>query len=292
MQDPHVAAMTDALLIHGGVGWAEPPSFDMDALISGVDMEKGAVTAVIQAVSILEDDPRFNAGTGSIPRIDGSIQMDAAVMANGNFGAVIGIEKVKNPVQVALSVMNDSPHNVLSGDGAIRFARMLGFEEYDPMTPETRKRLEKLISDVKAGNPENNPRLASFSSRIDPKKLIGSDTVGAVSRIGNRFAAAVSTGGVFPMMRGRVGDVPFIGCGFYAGEKGAAVATGIGEEIMKRLLCYSIYSRMGKEDLEDILRDEISAFGENVAGVIAITLDQEASYANRNMAVGKRLKHP
>ena len=283
--------MNDVLLIHGGVGWAEPPGIDMDAIISGIDLGIDPANAVVQAVSFLEDDPRFNAGTGSFPRIDGSVQMDAAVMVSGNFGAVIGIEKVRNPVQVALAVMKGSPHNVLSGDGAIRFARIMGFEEHDPMTPETRKRLAKLLEDISAGNPENNPRLAAFSRRIDPRRLIGTDTVGAVARINGRFAAAVSTGGVFPMMRGRVGDVPFIGCGFYAGDKGAAVATGIGEEIMKNLLCYKIYSRMGKEDLHDIVRDEIEKFGVNLAGVIAITGDQEATYANGNMAVGRKTSH-
>ena len=283
--------MNDVLLIHGGVGWAEPPRIDMNAIISSVDLGQGSVNAAVKAVSFLEDDPRFNAGTGSFPRIDGSVQMDAAVMAAGNFGAVIGIEKVRNPVLVALAVMNSSPHNVLSGDGAIRFARIMGFEEYDPMTPENRNRLEKLLEDIKAGNPGNNPRIASFSRKIDPEKLIGTDTVGAIARINGRFSAAVSTGGVFPMMRGRVGDVPFIGCGFYAGDKGAAVATGIGEEIMKRLLCYNIYSRMGKEDLQDIVRDEIEKFGVNLAGVIAITKDQEATFANGNMAVGRKASH-
>jgi L-asparaginase/beta-aspartyl-peptidase (threonine type) len=88
------------------------------------------------------------------------------------------------------------------------------------------------------------------------------------------------------MMRGRVGDSPIPGAGLFAGEKGAIVATGIGEEIMKRSLCYSIYHQIGTENLEDIIKREIDGFNGVLAGVIAITGDSYASYSNSSMAVG------
>ena len=94
---------------------------------------------------MLEDDPRFNAGTGSRVRLDGStVQMDASVMSSeGKFGAVAGIENVKNPVKVARAVTN-TPHILLAGDGATRFARTLGMEPYDPITPASREKTREM----------------------------------------------------------------------------------------------------------------------------------------------------
>src|SRR5580692_2470865 len=101
------------------------------ALEAGSDPVDAAVAGVV----LLEDDPRFNAGTGSCVRLDGkSIQMDASVMrSDGKFGAVAGIERTRNPVRVARAVMG-SPHLLLQGDGATRFARTLGLGDYDPLT--------------------------------------------------------------------------------------------------------------------------------------------------------------
>ena len=110
--------------------------------------------------------------------------------------------------------------------------------------------------------------------------------MGAVARIDGKFAGAVSTGGASPMMRGRVGDVPLPGCGIYVGENGAVVATGIGEEIIRRMFCHNIYMQIGKESLRNILEREVEAFNGIEVGVIAVSRDEHASFSNTSMATG------
>ena len=278
--------MENVILIHGGVGSDRSLSPDLDKICAGINLRRSPLEAVVEAVAAMEDDRRFNAGTGSYPRIDGSIQMDAGVMYQGNFGSVIGLERTRNPIKVALSVMQDSPHNVLSGDGAIAFARSKGFEDYDPGTPETRAKWEKMMDQLRSGALEDNPKTMQFIRKVNINSILKYDTVGAVARIDGKFAAAVSTGGSWPMLRGRVGDVPIIGSGFYAGENGAVVATGIGEEIMKRILCFRVYNRIGNDPLQQILKEEIDYFGDVTVGLIAVTEDEYGSYANKQMATG------
>jgi len=278
--------MQNLIQIHGGVGSDTSLSPDLDGICSRIDLRTSPLNAVVEAVAAMEDDKRFNAGTGSYPRIDGSIQMDAGVMYEGNFGSVIGLERTRNPIRVALAVMQESPHNVLSGDGAIAFARMKGFEDYDPSTPETRARWEKMMDQLRSGSIEGNSKTLQFIGKIDIRSILKSDTVGAVARVNGKFAAAVSTGGSWPMLRGRVGDVPIIGSGFYAGENGAVVATGIGEEIMKRILCFRVYNRIGSAPLRQILKEEVDYFGDVSIGLIAVTKNEYASYANKQMATG------
>ncbi len=196
-----------------------------------------ALDAVIEAVAILEDDPRTNAGTGARMRLDGSIQLDAAVMGGDReAGAVAGIERVKNPIHVARDVL-ETPHVLLIGEGAIDFARSRGHAPYDPATPGSRKRLEEALARIRDG------RLPPYADKWKDADLIG--TVGAVARDRRgRYAAAGSTGGTLFMLSGRVGDTPIPGAGIYAGPRGAVVATGLGEEILKRVLAKFVYDRI------------------------------------------------
>src|SRR6185369_740830 len=101
---------------------------------AALDAGGDALGAALAATVVLEDDPRFNAGTGSNLRLDGrTIEMDASVMtSDGRFGAVTCIERVKNPILVAARVM-ETPHLTLVGDGATAFARKLGFADHDPL---------------------------------------------------------------------------------------------------------------------------------------------------------------
>src|SRR5467141_698926 len=100
-----------------------------------------ALDSVAEAIVVLEDDPRLNAGTGSRMRVDGRIQMDAAVMhARLQAGGDAVIEDVQNPIRVARDVL-DSPHGLLAGAVAIAFARTKGHARYEPATPESRRRL-------------------------------------------------------------------------------------------------------------------------------------------------------
>ncbi len=259
------------ILIHGGANTPVKYNGKLESIVSSVNPELSALDAVVQAVVLMENDIQFNAGTGSVPRIDGSIQMDAAVMVPGKFGSVIAIERVMNPVLVARDVMEKSPHIMLAGDGSVKFARKMGYRDYDPYTEKAKKILEQFWG--KLDHEDDYTYFKKFSH----------DTVGAVSYINGQFAAAVSTGGSFPMLRGRVGDSPIIGAGIYAGEQGAVVATGIGEEIALRLLSYRIYAKIGNGDLQDIVASEISKF-EVAVGVIAVSDHEYVATSNTEMA--------
>jgi L-asparaginase/beta-aspartyl-peptidase (threonine type) len=180
--------------------------------------------------------------------------MDAAVMDHQlRFGAVAAIQKVQYPVRVAEMVMN-SPHLFLCGEGAIAFARHRGVAEYDPASERAHRRYRE-VKEFFAGLNDSEDFVAWKGQDLDSfwnlsadvkttlKALAGpSDTVGAVVRDRNgNCAAALSTGGTSIMMLGRVGDTPVIGTGLYAGPHGAVVATGDGEEIMRRILAKQVY---------------------------------------------------
>ncbi len=196
-----------------------------------------ALDAVVEAVVVLEDDPRLNAGTGSRMRTDGRIQMDAALMDwNLEAGAVAAIERVKNPIRVARDVLS-TPHILLVGPDAQAFARARGHAEYDPATPESRRKLEDSLQKIREG------KVPRYYRKFKGLDLHG--TVGAVARDRRgHCAAGVSTGGTSFMLPGRVGDSPILGSGIYAGPHGAVCATGIGEEIMKRVLSKYVYDQM------------------------------------------------
>ncbi len=266
----------NAIILHGGASHKGELKIKVKEYADIAFQEKSALDAVVKAVVLMEDDPLFNAGTGSNMRLDGSIQMDAAVMIPGNFGAVINIEYVKNPVLVAKDVMLNSPHLILSGDGAVKFARKMGHGYYDPVTDKAKERRERIIRKLKNGE------IPEYYHPDFFMEFLG-DTVGAVARINGKFAAAVSTGGTSLTLRGRVGDSPIIGAGLYCGDRGAVVATGIGEEIIKRMLSFKIYERIGESPLQEICKEEIGKFGDIPVGVIAIDENEECAISNLTM---------
>jgi isoaspartyl peptidase/L-asparaginase-like protein (Ntn-hydrolase superfamily) len=300
-----------AILTHGGA--ASPHHFsDGCAAAAGkarAVLEAGgdALAAALAATVALEDDPRFNAGTGSNLRLDGqTIEMDASAMSSdGRFGAVACIQAVKNPVLVAARVM-ETPHLLLVGDGATAFARRLGFPEYDPTTEGARKKYARAVAELAgkgdgdyavdaapwrrmdlaaywnfAGDP---PPVARLASGGDGE---GCDTVGAVVRDSHgRFAATASTGGTLYMLRGRVGDSPLMGAGVYAGPHGAVAATGVGEEIARRFLAKTVYDWLA-DDVPPARAAQraIAMFPDVIdAGLLVAGRDGQAVAANRNMA--------
>ncbi len=232
-----------------------------------------ALAAALAATTVLEDDVRFNAGTGSNLRLDGElVQMDAAVMtSDGRLGAVACIEAVKNPILVAAHVLA-SPHILLVGEGATAFARRLGFAPHDPRTETARRKLARALADLAGGGDgdfaedaapwrEAPPgatlaelwNFAGEAPPVRPSRATGAsgghgcDTVGAVVRdASGGYCATASTGGTVFMLRGRVGDSPLVGCGLYAGEHGAVAATGVGEEIARRVLAKAVYDELGR----------------------------------------------
>jgi isoaspartyl peptidase/L-asparaginase-like protein (Ntn-hydrolase superfamily) len=246
------------ILAHGGAGSDNAHSDGTDhACQLGLKLMQSqtpVLEAACRAVDVLEDDPRFNAGTGSRKRSDGSVRMDAACMDSGNrFGAVSSIEHIKNPIHVARHVA-DSEYRLLTGEDARQYALELGFEKVD---------MTRMNS--------NAP---------------GTDTVGAVVFDGKQFAAALSTGGTGGSRPGRVGDVPLIGCGLYAGEQGAVAATGHGESITLNLTAYRTYVMLEQGIApQEALEIALSWFEESQdIGLLIVSHKGHAGGSNRSMA--------
>lgn len=278
--------MTRVVVTHGGAGAGKEyndgtkkaAERGMEAMRSG----GSALDGVIEAIVVLEDDERFNAGTGSYAKLNGEIEMDAALMdSEMRAGAVAAIRRVKNPIRVARCVM-DTPHVLLVGEGAIQFARMKGFPEYDPMTEKARKKLEEVKNMLKTANLP--PWAEKWKNFVYPG-LTG--TVGAVAMDDNGyFVAGSSTGGTSIMLPGRVGDSPQIGSGLYAGKHGAVTATGIGEEIIKRVLCKSVYDKIARGIApQKACEWGISLFPKEISvGLIAVSRKGVGVASNRDMA--------
>jgi beta-aspartyl-peptidase (threonine type) len=243
------------LLVHGGA-WAIPEA-DAAAHRAGVRkaLEEGwkvlqgggpAQEAVVAAVTVLEDDPTFDAGRGSFLTSDGRVQLDALLMDGGRMkaGGVACVERLRNPIQAARLVLEESPHVYFVGAGAEAFAHKHGMELIDNaelVLHRERERLWTAQARAAAGLADE-----TFSGHEDDKspetavaeRMDSHDTVGAVAldAAGN-LAAGTSTGGTLNKAPGRVGDSSLIGCGCYADNLSAAVSlTGWGEPIMKLVL--------------------------------------------------------
>ncbi|HXS76643.1 MAG TPA: isoaspartyl peptidase/L-asparaginase [Terracidiphilus sp.] len=244
------------LLVHGGA-WAIPQdaaaaheSGVRNALQAGFAVLAGggaALDAVEAAVTVLEDDPTFDAGRGSFLTSDGRVQLDALLMDGGRMkaGAVACVERLRNPIQAARLVLEKSPHVYFVGAGAEEFARAHGMPLVDNaqlVLDRERERLVQAQQRQAAGLADD-----TFSGLEDDKspetavgrvELDSHDTVGAVALdVHGNLAAGTSTGGTLNKTPGRVGDSSLIGCGCYADNLSAAVSlTGWGEPIMKLVL--------------------------------------------------------
>jgi len=255
-----------------------------------------ALEAAVEAVRVLEDDGRFNAGCGSVLRLDGkTIEMDAAVMDSmGTLGAVISIRDVRNPVLVAREVTR-TPHVALSGQGATAFARKRGFAPYHAISPralELHEKVKKLIKEGRLGEEhmlwrDHDVRSLWNSEETSYPDLFPRDTVGAVAADKDgKMAVATSTGGASPMMVGRVGDTPIIGCGFYTGPACAVAVTGIGEEIIRRMLAKTVYDLVSHgKGIKDACEIVTASFPPEIPmGIIGISKAGYAVSSNRDMA--------
>jgi beta-aspartyl-peptidase (threonine type) len=207
-----------------------------------------ALDAVEAAIRVLEDDPSFDAGTGSFLNADGRVQMDASIMsgANLNTGAVAAVECIRHPITLARRVL-ESDWALIVGPGALEFAREAGLEECDNWSLVTPEELERWSRH--AGKVLYYMRDEEFY-----RNLLGpsGDTVGAVAMDGQGdIAAGTSTGGSGNKPPGRVGDSPVIGCGTYAdNERGGVSMTGPGELVIKVVLA---------KHAVDLLSDEVRA---------------------------------
>jgi len=287
------------IIVHGGAGTSDAFSDGCKkACEAGFELlrrGKRAIDAVVEAVRILEDDGRFNAGVGSALRLDGrTIEMDASVMdSNGNIGVVIAIRNVRNPVLVARAV-TETPHVILAGEGATLFARRKGFEFFCRVSQKALDRHREILKMIKEKKlAEGIPFWKGYDistlwnfDEVSYKELF-CDTVGAVA-LDNEgvFASATSTGGFSPMMLGRVGDTPLIGCGFYAGLTCAVAVTGMGEEIIRKMVARQVYERVSKgEAIEKVCKKSVDTFHTNIkVGIIGISKEGYAIESNTEMA--------
>jgi len=246
----------------------------LDAGIAVLTARSSALDAVEAAVVVLEDDPHFNAGRGSVFTHGGIIELDASIMdgRDRSAGAVTGVRRVRNPVRLARAVMADSPHVFLSGAGAEEFAREQGCEMVDPdwfATPERWRQFEEFKS----------KKLGWFD--VDLKY----GTVGAVAMDSEgHVAAATSTGGLTGKRWGRIGDSPVIGAGNYADDRACAVsATGAGEFFIREGVAHEICSRMRllgetAQAAADTVIGEVGALGGD-GGVIVAAADGSTAFA-------------
>jgi isoaspartyl peptidase/L-asparaginase-like protein (Ntn-hydrolase superfamily) len=198
-----------------------------------------ALDAVEAGVRVTEADPNVHTvGKGGFPDAKGKITLDAGIMnEKGDAGSVAYLQKIMHPISVARLVMEKTPHVMLVGKGAQRFALQNGFEKEKLLT----KKIKKTWREWKKKEKE-------FNSVLNIENLINQnhDTIGmlAVDENGRICGACTSSGMAFKM-QGRVGDSPIIGAGLYIdGEIGGAVATGTGELVMKTLGSFLIVEMM------------------------------------------------
>jgi len=233
------------LLIHGGAGdvpTLAPYEASLRAVMSAGEklLASGApaLEVVEQCVILLENDPMYNAGKGSVFNAEKKIECDAAIM-NGldmKAGAIAGVHNVKNPISLARLVMEASEHVFLVGEGAMKFAELQKVAMESNAYFETEKRLKQWEEAQK----RDKIVLDHTDFTQQAEKKFG--TVGAVARDkqGN-LAAATSTGGITNKKWGRVGDSPVIGAGVYADNETAAIsATGYGEQFIRTVLAKTI----------------------------------------------------
>jgi len=273
------------LVIHGGAG--EMGVADMDrekessalaglgkALAAGaeiLDAKGSAVDAVEAAARILEEDPCFNAGRGSVLAHDGHIELDAALMdgRTRRAGAVAGVRTTRAPIGLARHLLEHGPHVFLAGEDADRFARQTGFEQVENSwfeIPERRRQLDELLA----------------GGGFDDQMKYG--TIGAVAvDMDGHVAAATSTGGLTAKRWGRIGDSPLIGAGTYADDRAAAIsATGSGEYFIRTVAAHEVAARVriGSEPLQqalDAVLAEIKELG-GTGGMIAVAPSGETAW--------------
>lgn len=192
--------------------------------------------AIETAIRLVEDFPYYKSvGYGGLPNEEMEVELDAAFMDGDSLsiGAVAAIRDFANPVSIARRLSHEKANNILVAEGAEKFAHKEGFERKNMLTERAKAHYRKRVKELKAQ---------------ELKPYSGHDTVGMACLDGNgRMTAATSTSGLFMKRKGRVGDSPISGSGFYADSKrGAASATGLGEDLMKGCISYEIVRLMGE----------------------------------------------
>ena len=236
-----------SLIIHGGAGALEDLKYEaseadfresiVKILESGRErLEAGdrALDVVEHCVNLLENDPFYNAGKGSVLNENGQVEMDAALMNGSDLtaGAVTCVKNIKNPISLARKVLEQGDHVMLAGEGAGEFAKVSKVEICPDDYFITPGRIKQLKEAQDAG------RIVLDHEKI--KQKLG--TVGAVARdVNGNLAAATSTGGLVNKRWGRVGDTPVVGAGVFADDETCGVsATGYGEQFLRTVLSKTV----------------------------------------------------
>jgi beta-aspartyl-peptidase (threonine type) len=278
--------MKPSIIVHGGA-WdipdvlVEPHEKGCgSAAATGYDIlvaDGSAVDAVVEAVAVMEDDPVFDAGVGSVLNQSGQVELDAIVMDGSSLrsGAVAAIQLVRNPVRIARSIMEDTECSLLVGAGALDFATRGGFKRCSVEDLLVGRELEDYKEFMRTGVMRTKTHFAGRG-----------DTVGACAVDSNgHVASATSTGGIPRKPAGRVGDSPLVGSGAYADDQvGAASATGWGEQVMAVVMSKTTVdiNRAGSdpgaacEEAVSILRKRVQGFG----GVIMVDRHGKVGYCH------------
>lgn len=209
-----------------------------------------SLDAVEQGVWVPEADPtNQSVGLGGLPDRDGHVTLDACIMdEQGNCGSVTALQHILHPISVARKVMENTPHVMLTADGALQFALEQGFKKVNLLTPQSEKDWKEWLKTAKYApvvNIENK-----LYRKVAPQKLPGNkynhDTIGmlAIDANGN-MSGACTTSGMAYKLYGRVGDSPIIGAGLYVdNEIGGATSTGVGEEVIRNVGSFLVVELM------------------------------------------------
>ena len=258
-----------AVIVHGGAGPIKDDSLEhrleacKAAALAGwkvLEQSGSALDAAEAAVVVLEDNPLFNAGTGSTLNQLGRVEMDAGIMDGASLraGAVAAIEGIKNPINLARQVLEDGRHVILAAEGALMFAREIGFLE-----------------------------CSSESLIVEHERTRWSEKHGTVGCVvldcNGNIAVATSTGGVFNKLPGRIGDSPLPGCGTYADHRGGVSCTGLGEAIIRLVLAKTAVDFLSESiDPNAAARKSLTLLEEKTgaqAGLIMIDCQGRIGYA-------------
>jgi beta-aspartyl-peptidase (threonine type) len=258
-----------------------------EAAVAALEQGARPVDAIVVALKVMENDPTFDAGHGSFLNENGEVELDAGIMEGATLrtGAVASIGSFANPSEIALAVMEQTEHVLLVASGAEKFALENGFQKVEAHSLIHPREIEAFNAWVKAGKPDARVFFAKPESHSQagatPDKR---GTVGVVIGVSNELPApqnlfevyaGTSTGGTPGKRAGRVGDVPLVGCGFYADNEGAAVScTGWGEGLARVVAAKSVsdFCRGGmhpQNAVEQVLQHMLKRTGGR-GGLIAV----------------------
>lgn len=286
---------TRSIIVHGGAGSGKFTAVDPRFRELGRAVEVGmsamrkgsSLDGVVEAVNYMEECGRFNAGKGACLTIDGRVQLDAAVaLGKGQRGAGVGVcDCTYHPVKLARYVMEETDHVLIAGDDCKSLARAAGMTVEVPIpSPSAREKYRILEKDLGRIHPKH----LRFANASD-----AAGTVGAVALDHDGVpSAAVSTGGMWLKLPGRIGDSAILGAGVFADKNtGAACATGSGEAIIRSAMCWNACALLKEFDAGAAARKAVNLLsrknGKNTAGIITVDLSGRVGFAYNTEAMGR-----